>query len=165
MPKAKRKPLTEEIIRTARKWAEARKLPVEWVLATIMMESEGQPGVIGDSGNSYGLMQIHVPAHGPRLAKHGITDPKQLFDIDTNIKIGTEIMRDFLDIVRKTRAQKTWARDLPDSDLIRIAFKGGKLAVMAALSGKEPYKNFAAAQAKWHDRLERAATMAGPLVA
>jgi hypothetical protein len=164
MPKKTKIPLKEEILRSARKWAEARNLPLEWVLATIMLESSGKPNVVGDSGKSYGLMQIHVPAHGPRLAKHGITDFAQLFDVDTNIKIGTEIMRDFLDIIVKLKAAKKWPNDLPEEDLIRVAFKGGKGAVTAVLSGSEPYKNFREKQAIWHDRLKRASEMSGPLV-
>lgn len=47
--------------------------------AVAMAESAGNPRALGDAGTSYGLWQIHVPAH-PEYA----SAPEQLYDPPTN---------------------------------------------------------------------------------
>lgn len=43
--------------------------------AVAMAESSGNPNAIGDSGNSYGLWQINLPAH-PEFAGVDLLDPQ-----------------------------------------------------------------------------------------
>jgi len=41
----------------------------------IRCESEFNPNAVGDNGTSYGLAQIHLPAH-PSVSKEEALDPK-----------------------------------------------------------------------------------------
>lgn len=45
----------------------------------VMLESGGKPEVIGDGGTSYGLLQIHAPAH-PSFKVANYTDPNYQAD-------------------------------------------------------------------------------------
>lgn len=55
---------------------EARKHGVDEEMALEVMncESGGNPEAVGDSGNSYGLWQIHLPAH-PSITKEIALNP------------------------------------------------------------------------------------------
>lgn len=44
------------------------------VMAIIEKESQFDDNAIGDSGNSYGLMQVNAQYHGERMAKLGVTN-------------------------------------------------------------------------------------------
>ena len=56
----------------ANEWAAWYRVPLEWVLATIIVESGGKPNVRGDAdGRSLGLMQVNVIAHAAELAQGG----------------------------------------------------------------------------------------------
>lgn len=90
-------------VKLAAKWADFYELPLQWVLATILAESGGKPNTVGDyhvlpEGASIGLMQINVHAHGPDMAKLGVTR-EMLFDPDINIQWGTKILRKCVDRV------------------------------------------------------------------
>lgn len=65
-----------------------------WVLTTIKVESGGDPNLPGDQGRSIGLMQINTApdANGPLIKSLGLT-PQDLFDPNTNIMVGTLLMR------------------------------------------------------------------------
>ena len=59
------------------------------VMAVIETESKGQTDIIGDSGNSFGLMQIQKRFHTERMNKLGVTDllvPKQ------NVIVGVDVL-------------------------------------------------------------------------
>ena len=45
----------------------------------IRCESQGNPKAIGDHGTSYGLVQIHMPAH-PEITKEQAFDPEFAVD-------------------------------------------------------------------------------------
>lgn len=155
--------LTSEIKASARKWAAARNLPLDWVLATILIESGGNPGAIGDGGKSYGLMQVNTAVQTDRITKHGYA-PSDMFAVDRNIEIGTEIMADFRQGLKKLLASRSWPGSYEDRDLIRIAYKGGLGTAIRALKGLEPYKNYQAKTKVWHDLLDRVSSVSGPLV-
>lgn len=155
--------LTTEIKASAKKWAAARNLPLDWVLATILIESGGNAGITGDGGKSYGLMQINTAVHTARLAKHGYT-PQDMFVVDRNIELGTEIMAEFRQGLKKLLAAKSWPGSYEERDLIRIAYKGGLGTAIKALKGLEPYKGYSVKTQMWHDLLDRVSTMSGPLV-
>ncbi len=96
--------ISPENVKLAAKWAAARGLPLDWVLATILVESGGNPNTVGDyhidpKGASIGLMQINSVAHAAELAAAGLTR-ESLFNPDTNIEWGTKILRACFDRVR-----------------------------------------------------------------
>ena len=63
------------------------------IAAHIWTESRGREDALGDAGNSYGLMQIHTPAH-PKFAAF----PEEVrFDPDANIGYGSELLATLLD--------------------------------------------------------------------
>ncbi len=85
-----------EFVALADKWARAYGLPLQWVLATILSESNGNPNTVGDyhvdpQGASIGLMQVNVVAHADELARAGLTRA-DMFNPDINIQWGTMIL-------------------------------------------------------------------------
>jgi hypothetical protein len=85
-----------EFVALAAKWAAAYQLPLQWVLATILSESGGNPNTVGDyhvdpQGASIGLMQVNVVAHRDELARAGLTRA-DMFNPDINIQWGTMIL-------------------------------------------------------------------------
>jgi len=73
-------------------------LKPELVMAVIWSESSFRPGAVGNSGLSFGLMQLHL--HG---AGHG-HQPSELLDPATNLKIGCEYLRACLDAAKGVEA-------------------------------------------------------------
>ena len=106
-------------------WARRRGLPTVWVLATIAVESGGTVDEVGDGGISIGLMQINSRAHAARLARLGFTR-ESLFDPDTNIMMGTQILREAYDRVREALAGRTASS--PIDVLTRLVYKGYPVA-------------------------------------
>ena len=58
------KQLTPQIIQSARNWSQARGIPLQEVLATILVESSGNPRAWANKANedSRGLMQVNIHA-------------------------------------------------------------------------------------------------------
>lgn len=63
------------------------------ILAMIERESRFQSGVIGDNGNSFGLLQIQARWHGARMDKLGVTD---LLDPYQNVAVGIDYLAELL---------------------------------------------------------------------
>lgn len=63
---------------------------VDLAAAIAMAESGGNTAALGDFGRSYGLWQIHTPAHPQYL-------PASLFDADYNARAAFEISKGGLD--------------------------------------------------------------------
>lgn len=59
------------------------------VMAVIETESKGQTDIIGDNGNSFGLMQIQKRFHTERMDKLGVND---LLDPKQNVIVGVDIL-------------------------------------------------------------------------
>jgi hypothetical protein len=83
-------------VQLAAKWAARYEIPLQWILATILAESSGNPNEVGDyhvlpEGASVGLMQVNVSAHGSEMAAQGVTRA-MMFNPDTNIEWGTKIL-------------------------------------------------------------------------
>lgn len=57
------------------------------ILGIIQKESSGDPGAIGDKGNSIGLMQLNFGAGTPQM--FGYNDKEALKDPSTNVTVGT----------------------------------------------------------------------------
>ena len=63
------------------------------VMAIIKVESNYRIDVIGDSGNSYGLMQIQAKWHGKRMERLGVTD---LLNPYENVTVGVDYIAEKL---------------------------------------------------------------------
>lgn len=64
------------------------------VMAVIDVESGCDPSTVGDSGNSWGLMQIYSTQHTARCVRLGawnLLDPRQ------NIRVGVDFLAELLD--------------------------------------------------------------------
>jgi soluble lytic murein transglycosylase-like protein len=122
-------------VQSAARWAKARGLPLEWVLATIIVESRGNPRAVGDDGRSIGLMQVNAAAHASELAAEGASRDA-LFDPNTNIAWGTRYLRQFRDDVKAAAA----GRSLPAAldVLVRLAYKGPAPVTSALRHGANP---------------------------
>jgi hypothetical protein len=153
--------LPPRIRRIAAKWAKERKLPVEWILATILAESGGNPKARGDFKDgvyrSLGLMQVNRVANAALLQTLGIKKPDpQLFDPDLNIKAGSYLLREALDKVLGVLP----GPQKPDllAEIVRFAYVGPQLTVQALRRGEHPREVFqsgAALSASWLAALEQ----------
>lgn len=67
------------------------------VYAIISAETHGtfDPSVIGDNGNSFGLMQIYRYWHEERIKRLGVTN---LLDPYQNVAVGIDILSELLDV-------------------------------------------------------------------
>lgn len=72
-------------------FAECEKynIPPQIVIAMIERESRFIPHVVGDNGNSFGLMQIQPRWHSGRMARLGCTD---LLDPVQNVIVGIDLL-------------------------------------------------------------------------
>lgn len=123
-------------VAAARKWATWYRVPFEWVLATILVESGGKPNVRGDAdGRSLGLMQVNVVAHAAEMAQAGVS-VEQMFDPNTNIQWGTKYLRQFKDAVEGELAGRT--PQIPLSWVVRLYYKGPSTVTKAIRSGTNP---------------------------
>jgi transglycosylase-like protein with SLT domain len=147
--------LTAAIVALAKKWAASRGLPPAWVLATILVESGGDPSRVGDfhvraDGASIGLMQVNTVAHADRLAAAGVTR-EQLFDPNRNLEWGTKILREAYDRVTKALGPNP---PLPLDQLVRLAYKGVDV-ISAVRGGRDPRLAYVQPVARWSESLVR----------
>jgi|WetSurMetagenome_2_1015567.scaffolds.fasta_scaffold01699_16 soluble lytic murein transglycosylase-like protein len=93
--------LSGEVMAAAKKWAAKRDLPLSDVLATILLESRGEPKAHAKTKNedSYGLMQVNANAWKPTLSSLGYK-PEDLFDPDKGVEVGTLILKKYRDTVK-----------------------------------------------------------------
>jgi hypothetical protein len=146
-----------EAVSSAWKWSHARGLPFAWVLATIMVESNGKPSAVGDSGGrSKGLMQVNTVAHAGELAQAGVR-PDDLHNVDTGIDWGTRVMKE---ILAKVDAALAGHRvQTPRDVTLRLAYKGPATVTGAIARGQEPSSIPWAPEAivRWRTALTRVA--------
>lgn len=108
-------------VQAASKWAKRRGLPLDWVLATILVESGGNARVAGDAdGRSAGLMQVNTVAHAAEMRAAGVSRA-QMFDPETNIEWGTKYLVRFRD---KVKAAAVHGLPAALDELTRLAYKG-----------------------------------------
>lgn len=142
--------LPRSYVQQAQKWARRRGLPLEWVLATILVESGGNPHAMGDTdGRSRGLMQVNVVANAKDIGRDDLFDPA------TNIKWGTFYLKRFRDEVLAALGGRT--PPIPLDYIVRLAYKG-PATVLAALQRGENPANIAwapAALARWSAAMGR----------
>ena len=126
-------------VQSAWSWSRRRGLPFAWVLATIMVESGGNPNSVGDAGGrSKGLMQVNTVAHAGDLAKAGVR-PEDLHKIDTGVEWGTWAMKDIYDKhVLAPLAAAPRPIHTPKDVSMRLAYKGPGPVEHAIRTGHEP---------------------------
>jgi hypothetical protein len=147
------KGFTPEVVASVKKWSAARGLPEREVLATIYVESRGNPKAWANlsTEDSRGLMQVNVRAWAPKLVQYGMT-VDDLWDVDKNIMIGTLIYKQYRDNVIKWIQQSGKPQSAPIDVLARLAYKGPAYVqkkILAGLDASRPYKNAEAAVANW----------------
>jgi soluble lytic murein transglycosylase-like protein len=84
--------LAEEIVLAAHHHAKQEDLPVSLVLAVIAKESSFNPKAI--SHGDLGLMQVNSYWHQLAIKQAGGRD--SLFSVDTNIRLGTRILSQYV---------------------------------------------------------------------
>ena len=82
-------PLEEELQKQIIAYCEYRNIDPAIVFAIASLESNFDPGAIGDSGNSLGLMQIQPRWHSERMKKLGCQD---LFDPLQSVMVGVDYL-------------------------------------------------------------------------
>lgn len=63
------------------------------IRAVIKIESDGNYELIGDNGQSFGLMQIQPKWHAERMARLGVDN---LLDPVQNVRVGTDILSELI---------------------------------------------------------------------
>ena len=120
-------------VQLASKEARANGLPLEWVLATIIVESRGNPNAQGDADKrSVGLMQVNVIAHAKDVTRAQMLDPAQ------NIAWGTRYLAQFKQDVLAAIGGRTPPAAL--DELTRLAYKGPKPVEDTLRAGGNPLK-------------------------
>lgn len=144
---------TPEIIDSAIKWAKIRGVPPQEILATIYVESRGNPRAWANlsTEDSRGLMQVNVNAWGSKLQARGYS-VDDLWDIDKNIEIGSEIYANYRKTVQNLIAQSGVPQSAPIDVLTRLYYKGPAYVKQKILAGEDashPYKNAEQAIDNW----------------
>lgn len=147
------KGFTPEIIASAIKWARIRGVPAQEILATIYVESRGNPKAWANlsTEDSRGLMQVNVNAWKNKLEARGYS-LDDLWDVDKNIEIGSEIYANYRKTVQNLIAQSGVSQSAPIDVLTRLYYKGPayvKKKILAGEDASRPYKNAEAAVDNW----------------
>ena len=165
------KQLSLEIINSARKWANARGVPLSEVLATILVESSGNPRAWNHANpakeDSRGLMQVNINAWKALLTANGMT-VNDLWDIDKNIQIGTYIYAKHRQEVQSLIAQSGCAAagSVPLATLTRLYYKGPAYVITMikacgpAVQALHPYKDAEKAVADWNSAMSKVSAVA-----
>ena len=153
------------IVAAAVKWAGIRKIPVREVLATILLESRGNPKahLLTSAEDSRGLMQVNIRAFGDTLKAKGYSGD-DLYKPDVGIEIGTLIYSQarakVAELVKKCKAPSQ-THDL--STLTRLYYAGPKyvVAMLQKAKTKEEtahvFKNSETYVDHWHDAMQAVA--------
>jgi soluble lytic murein transglycosylase-like protein len=131
------------IVASAARWGAYYGIPWQWIVATIIVESRGNPAAVGDQGRSRGLMQINYGANTALLQQLGVT-PDQLFDPDTNVRVGTAFMRAAYDRILKALSGRQ--PPIPVDVLLRLYYRGPSLVLSALAAGRNPLDSFSDGQ-------------------
>lgn len=142
-----------QILASAQKWAKVRGIPFQEVLATIQVESQGNPKAWANlsTEDSRGLMQINIRTWASKLASYGMT-VDDLWIIDKNIQVGTDIYAAYRKTVQNLIVQSGVPQSAPIDVLTRLYYKGPvyvKKKILAGLDASRPYKDAEKAVANW----------------
>lgn len=72
------------------------KVDMPIVLTMIFCESTYRSDVVGDRGNSYGLMQIQPRWHAARMEKLGVGSVEELLDPRKNVLVGIDFLAELV---------------------------------------------------------------------
>lgn len=147
-------------VAAARKWATWYRVPLEWVLATIIVESGGKPNVRGDAdGRSVGLMQVNVVANAKDVTLAQMLDPEM------NIRWGTKYLKDYTDRVVEALGGRT--PPIPLSWIVRLYYKGPSTVTRVLRSGGSPATISWAPEAlrRWAAAMAKVSALTGRQVA
>lgn len=147
-------------VAAAKKWSTWYRVPFEWVLATILVESGGKPNVRGDADRrSVGLMQVNVVANAKDVTLTQMLDPEQ------NIKWGTKYLKDYTDKVEEALGSRT--PPIPLSWIVRLYYKGPKTVLGVLDRGGDPKTISWAPEAlhRWAAAMGRVTALTGKQVA
>ncbi|OHD23640.1 MAG: hypothetical protein A2Y38_01425 [Spirochaetes bacterium GWB1_59_5] len=128
--------LPRAYVQHAVKWSGRYGIPLDWILTTILVESNGNPRAAGDAdGRSRGLMQVNVIAHARELTAAGLS-AEHMYDPAKNIEWGTKYLREFRDNVLRALG----GRPLPAAldEITRLAYKGPSTVLAALRRGENP---------------------------
>ena len=114
-------PLSDDLVLHIIDVADKNNIDPELILAIIKQESNFDASAIGDSGRSFGLMQVQKKWHGERMQRLGCTD---LLNPYENIIVGADI------IAEKLRSGKGMAWAL-------MAYNGGNPYANSMLQSSE----------------------------
>jgi hypothetical protein len=160
------KQLSAEIVASARKWATKRGLPLQEVLATILVESQGKPRAHAKTSkeDSYGLMQVNVNAWKSLLTANGMT-VSDLYDIDKNIMLGTYIYAMYRQKVQTLLANASCPQSASLATLTRLYYKGPAYVEKAIKAtpcqdASHPYKQADQAVANWNSAMAKVSAVA-----
>ena len=149
-----------EVLASAKKWANSRGVPLAEILATILLESGGNPSahLLNDKEDSRGLMQVNVRAHGDMLKARGYS-PEDLYKVDVGIEIGSLIYAQARarigELVKACPAPQT--HDL--ATLTRLYYAGPKYVIAMLQKAKtladtaHPFKNSETYVDHWHNAM------------
>jgi hypothetical protein len=145
--------LTTEVLTSAKKWAAARGVPLREILATIYVESRGKPRAWANKANedSRGLMQVNIRAWADKLASYGV-DVDDLWDVDKNIMVGSDIYKMYRNNVETWIAQSGVPQSTSIDVLTRLAYKGPSYVKKKILAGEDashPYRDAEKAIDNW----------------
>ena len=87
-------PLDDDLQKHIARLCREHGISPEIVLAIIGTESRYSADVIGDNGNSYGLMQINQRWHTDRMARLGVDN---LLNPYQNVKVGIDFLAELMD--------------------------------------------------------------------
>jgi soluble lytic murein transglycosylase-like protein len=158
----------KEVVASATKWAKKRGLLVADVLATILLESRGDPKAhaLSAKEDSRGAMQVNVRAWHPTIIKLGYTDD-DLYKLDVGIEVGTYVLKSYRDkvtaLVKACPAPQY--HDL--STLTRLYYAGPKYveSMLKKAKTKEetahPFKDAETYVSHWHDAINAIAEVYG----
>jgi hypothetical protein len=145
-----------QYVQLASTWARKRSLPIEWVLATILVESGGNARAAGDAdGRSAGLMQVNTVAHAQEMAAAGVTRA-QMFDPATNIEWGTKYMAAFRAQIQAALGGRR--SPAPLDEILRLSYKGPAAVLSALKRGEDPTSTISwapAALSNWRQAMAR----------
>ena len=149
-----------DVVASAVKWAKARKLPLADVLATILLESRGDPKAhaLSAKEDSRGSMQVNVRAWHDLITKLGYQDD-DLYRLDVGIEVGTAILASYRAKVQALVDASKVPQFHDLSTLTRLYYAGPKYVDKMVRNAKttadtaHPYKDSEVYVSHWRDAI------------
>jgi len=157
-----------EVVASATKWAKIRGIPLAEVLATILLESRGNPKAhaLTAKEDSRGAMQVNIRAWHPVIVELGYTDD-DLYRLDVGIEVGTYILKSYRDKVLALVKKSPVAQVHDLATLTRLYYAGPKYVdnMLRKAKTKEetahPFKNAEVYIDHWRDAMLAVAEVYG----